>query len=319
MPDASMRDVFLAIKKVREEMPSMAYLLDIPEVAPLIIKLASGEISQQKFDYELYKTNFWRKTSESQRQWRAKVAIDPAKARAERQQMAERIGDLMAQMGIRTPVRGAVQAKGYRAGKEGGYEVTGANAVSRIADLALYNGWNEDQITNYLLQFADYGQEGRNPTGGLGVGMTQVRRLEEQYGVTNRDRNRFRVARQILNGRETLEGYEEKLRARAMATYGDSEDIKGVLDRGGTLEDWFDPYRRMIADELEIPDAEISMNDRKWRNVLLHNDGTRTRSMTFDEAQTYVRQQAEWADTRGGKEKEAQMLNTLLSAFGKRA
>lgn len=319
MPDPTMRDVFLAIKKIREEMPSMAYLLDIPEVAPLIIKLASGEIDQQKFETDLYKTRFWRNTSDFQRQWRAQVAIDPAKARAQRQQMAERVGDLARQMGVRLPSGNRIRATGYRAGREGGYEVTGGNAFARVADLALYNGWNEDQITNYLLQFATVGQEGRNPTGGLAVGMAQIRRLEEQYGVSGRDRDRFRVARQVLNGRETLESYEEKLRRRAIATYGGSEDVKGVLERGGTVEEWFDPYRRMIAQELEIPDAEISMNNRRWRNILLHNDGTRTRSMTMDEAMTYVRGQAEYAQTRGGREKEAAMVNNLLTVFGKRA
>jgi len=316
MPDPTMADVFRAISRIRKETPDMAWMLEVPGVNKLLIKFAANQIDEGEFWSEVYKTSFWRNTSDAQRQWRSKVNIDPGKARRERQEMAVTVRQLMGEMGIRVP--GNVSP---RSGPKGpaGYDTRGGNAAARIADLALYNGWSEDRLTNYLLSFATWGQEGQSPTGGIGVAMTKARQLAEEYGINPRDRRLFQWSRQILAGTETIEGLEEKLRARAQAKYGANEDLAGVLDRGGTVADWFDPYRRMIAEELEIPDAEISMNDRRWQRVLMHDDGTRVRPMTFDEAQKFVRSRPEWATTRGAQEKEAELTNNLLAAFGARA
>lgn len=316
MPDPTMGDVFRAIKRIREETPDMAWLLDVPSVAPLLIKRASGQIDDQKFRYLLYRTPWWKKHSDAQRQWRTLTSIDPAKARRQRQAMTLTVSQLANQLGVNVPGRG------YRQGGKGpgGYTPQGRSAAAKIADLALYNGWDEEQITKYLLSFATWGEEGQAPAGGIASGMTQVRKLAEAYGVDPRDSRVFQWSKRVLAGTDTLEGVEEKLRSLAKARYGGNDTLTDVLDRGGTLEDWFGDYRRMISQELEIPEADISMNDRRWRNVLNSQgpDG-KVRPMTADELIRYVRTRPEWAQTRGAKEMEAGMAKSLLAAFGKRA
>ena len=311
MADATFADVIRAIVKVREQTPDLAWMLDIPGVGNLLVKRAAGQIDDQKFEYELYKTRWWKRHSDAQRQWRTLVSIDPGKAVRQRKEMTERVRQLMGEMGVRLPGRGKIKREGGAIGK---------TAAARVADLALYNGWNEDQVTNYLLSQATWGQEGQAPTGGIAVAMNEIRQLEEQFGVRRRDRGRFSMAKDILGGRQSTEGVTEMLRRQAMAKYGQNEELAGVLDRGGTLADWFDPYRQMISEELEIPDAEISMNDRKWQAVLNGNgeDG-RVRPMSFQEAQRYVRTQDEWGKTKGAQESAAELVNGLLDTFGKRA
>lgn len=312
--DATLGDVFRAITAIRREMPQMAWMLEYPEVARLLIRLQTGEIDRQNFEYQLYRTRFWRTHSTAQQQWRTRVSINPGEARRQRQQMAETVTRMMAELGINRP-----NARGIRSGQgPNGYRLTGAGAAARIADLALFNGWDDNQLQRYLLSLSSWADEGQDPSGGIATTMTQLRRLAEQYGLDPRDRRLFRASRQILSGRQTLEGFEEELRQSAITRYGGNEDLAGVLDRGGTLDDWFDPYRRMIAEELEIPDAEISMNDPRWQQILMHDDGERTRSMTMAEALKMIRSQPEWSSTMNGKRLEAGLSNTLLKMFGAR-
>lgn len=315
MPDATMGDVFRAIQGIRREMPQMAWMLDIPEVARLLIKLQTGEIDRQNFQFQLGRTRWWRQTSSAQQQWHARVSWNPAEARAQRRQMTETVTRLLAELGVNARP-GQIRAQG---GRRDNYRLTGATAAARIADLALYNGWDENQVQRYILSLSSWADEGEDPSGGIATTMTQLRRLAEQYGLDPRDRRLFRASRQILSGRQTLDGFEEELRQQAITRYGGNEDIAGVLDRGGNLDDWFDPYRRMIAEELEIPDAEISINDPRWQSILMHDDGTRARSMTMAEALKFVRSQPEWASTMNGKRQEAGLTQTLLRTFGARA
>jgi hypothetical protein len=316
MPDPTMGDVFRAIRRIRRETPDMAWLLDVPSVAPLLIKRAAGQIDDQAFRYQLYKTRWWKTHSDAQRQWGTLVSIDPAKARRQRQQMTLTVSQLANQMGIDIP------ARGYRSGGKGpgGYRAQGGSGAAKIADLALYNGWDEEQITKYLLSFATWGEEGQSPTGGIATGMTQIRKLAEQYGVDPRDRRLFGWSKNVLAGTDTLEGVEERLRARAVARYGENEEIKGVLERGGTVEDWFSEYRRMISEELEVPEAEISVTSPRWQEILMHRgDDGRVRPMGHEEARRHIRTRAEWNDTTRAKEMEAGMAKNLLEVFGKRA
>lgn len=315
MPDATMGDVFRAIMAFRREMPQMAWMLEIRELVPLIIKLQTGEIDRQNFEFQMRRTRFWRQTATSQQQWHARVSLNPAEARAQRRQMAETVTRLLAELGV-TARPGQIRAQG---GRQDNYRLTGQGAAARIADLALYNGWDENQVQRYILSLSSWADEGQDPSGGIATTMTQLRRLAEQYGLDPRDRRLFRASRQILSGRQTLDGFEEELRQQAITRYGGNEDIAGVLDRGGNLDDWFDPYRRMIAEELEIPDAEISINDPRWQSILMHDDGTRARSMTMAEALKYVRSQPEWSSTMNGKRQEAGLTQTLLRTFGARA
>lgn len=316
MADPTISDVFLAIKKIREETPDLAWMLDYPEVAKLLIRRASGEIDDQKFRYELYRTRFWRTTDDAQRQWRTLTSIDPAKATRQRQEMAARVRQLMGELGVQLPRKRSIgQERNPRA-----YDAQGRTSAARVADMALYNGWSEAQVTNYLLSMASWGQEGQSPTGGIAAGMTQMRRLAEEYGVDPRDKRLFQWTKRVLAGTDTIEGVEERLRAQATARYGSNETLAGVLDRGGTLADWFADYRRLISSELEIPEEQISMNGRRWREVLMHEGGDgKVRPMTGDEVLKWTRSQREWATTRGGKEKEAALVNNMLSVFGQRA
>lgn len=311
--DATMGDVFRAITAFRRESPGQAWMLDIPELLPLILKLQTGEIDRQNFEYQLYRTRWWRRADDSRRQWMALTSWNPGEARRQRQAMTETVTRLLAELGVNAPNR--IRANTGRLG----YQLVGAGAAARIADLALYNGWDENQLQRYILSMASYEDEGATPAGGIATTMTQLRRLAEQYGLDPRDRRLFRASRQILSGRQTLEGFEEELRQQAITRYGGNEDIAGVLDRGGTVDDWFDSYRQMISQELEIPAASITVNDPRWQQILMHDDGTRSRSMTMAEALKYIRSQPEWAGTMNGKKQEAGLTQTLLRTFGARA
>jgi hypothetical protein len=309
-----MGDVFRAITAIRRETPDLAWMLDVPGVGNQLIRLGAGEIDQQEFWARVYRTSWWRHTSDAQRQWRAMQSIDPAQATRQRQTMTARVRQMMGEMGIDIPQQDRRYRQGHGSTR---YRAHGAGPAANVADLALYNGWDENQITNYLLSFATWGDEGRNPTGGLAVAQTQLRQLEEQYGVEQRGRNRFNQARRILRGTDTVEAAEEAMRQRALVRYGGNQTLVDVLNNGGSVMEFFDPYRQMISQELEVPQDTISLNDARYQRILSHQADGQTRPMTMDEARADIRSRSEWAQTSNAKKMQAGMARSLLNTFGR--
>ncbi len=311
---ATASDLYLAIKKIRTEAPQLAYLLDDPEVGPLLVKWGAGQIDDVIFESKLHQTEWWRTTSESERQWAARVAVDPATANRQRQQMAVTVRQIQGQLGVDLPQNWRKILWSH-----------GQTAQARIADMALSRGWNEDQITRFLMSFATFGQEGQEPQGGIGLAMGQIDRLRAAYMIPGANqRESWKLARKMLTGELDADALEEQFRRQAKARFANNDDIVRVLDEGGSLADYFEPYRQTIAQELDMLPEQIDLLGRRWRQVVDHAVTTpqggetgQRRSMTLDEVTKLARSQSEWSVTRGGQQHEAEMTKNLLNVFGK--
>jgi hypothetical protein len=131
----------------------------------------------------------------------------------------------------------------------------------------------------------------------------------------------FRHAKRVLGGESTLESISADFAASARTRFGDNETMLGIIDRGGTPADYFDPIRQGIAQEMEVDASAIDLiSDSRWTGVVNHADpdsGT-IRPMTQTEAIVHARKDDAWADTQGAGQLGASMGNTLLKTFGAR-
>lgn len=302
----SWADLFSLIDRVQKEYPSAAYLLQNPEVGPLLLKAVAGEYDQATFQQKLYATNYWKTTADSQRKWDAFASLDPASAMAQVKQMRARVKDLAGSLG--RPLTAAGQ--------------------HWISVTALREGWDDNQVTDAVLstiKWGDYGEGSGAQSGAqtkviggdMGATIQQLRQLQEQYMLTGTDRGRFDTALRILGGEQSLEGmqalYAEQAKQRwaHLATY---------IDQGTTPAQFFEPYRQVIAGQLEVSADSIDlMRDPRFKEVVSHADGNtgEIRPMTLSETERLVRSSDAWRATRGAGQEASAFAENLVRMMGK--
>lgn len=295
-------DVFSLIDRVKKEYPAAAYLLDHPEVGPLLLKAVAGDYDAATFQQKLYATKYWKTTGDSQRKWDALNALDPATAKQQAAQMRARVRDLSGQMGVPLGLKGR----------------------QWIAVTALRNGWDDTQTLDAILRqvkVGDYiqgtgaGSRQRKEIGGdIGATLADIRALGADYGLQVNDMGTFRKALDVAGGTMTMEGVEEFFRQQAVGKFS---HLKDIIERGVTPGAFFQSYKEEIASQLEItPDQVDIFNDPKWSEVISHNDGQTIRPMTLSETRRHVRGTKEWKGTRTAQQEGAAMVESLAKMFG---
>lgn len=304
---ASWADVFTLIDRIRKEYPSAAYLLDNPEVGPLLLKAVSGEYDQQTFQQKLYATNYWKTTGDSQRKWDAQAALDPGTAKQLLAQIKAKMSDLASSLGRGLTPQG----------------------LHWLGVTALRDDWDENQLTDAILnqvKWQDYGmgsgaQSGAQTKaigGQVGTTIDQLRALNAQYMTQGSDRGNFDTALRILKGEQTLEGVESAMRQKAMERW---PHLAQVIKDGGTPAGYFDPYRQMIAENLEInADSVDLIRDTEWSQVISYADPSgEIRPMTLSEAEKMVRSSDRWRQTKGAGEQVSSFAESFTRMMGKTA
>lgn len=298
----SWADLYSLIDRVKKEYPQSAYLLEHPEVGPLLLKAVAGEYDSATFQQKLYATNYWKQTGDSQRKWDALNALDPATAKQQVSQMRARVKDLAGQLGA--PVN-----------------LQGREWISRVA---LRNGWDDTQVTDAILRqikTSDYIQgtgaasQQRKALGGdVGATLAEIRRMGADYGLKVNDLGTFRKAIDVAGGNLTMEGVAETFRQQAVGKF---PHLKGALEQGVTPRAFFQSYQEEIASQLEVtPDQVDVLNDPKWSEVVSHNDNGTIRPMTLAETTQYVRSRDEWKGTKMAAQEASGMAESLSKMFG---
>jgi hypothetical protein len=233
--------------------------------------------------------------------------VDPANAKRRLAQATTQVDNLVRTLGITLPAKST-------------YWAHGARSEIRVADIMLRNGWDQDQLVDYLLSQASYDEEGIKARGGIGATMREIRAIGQQFMLPPNDWWTFRHAKRVLGGESTLESISADFAASARTRFGDNETMLGIIDRGGTPSDYFDPIRQAIGQELDKPASSIDLiSDDRFRDVVdFAGDDGRLRPMTLSEAVIHTRKLGEWGETTGAKRKADEAGLTLLKLFGKR-
>lgn len=303
---ASWADVFSLVDRIQREYPSAAYLINHPEVGPLLFKAVSGEYDAQTFQQKLYATEYWQSTADSQRKWDAFASIDPASAQAQLADMKARLRDISGSVG-----RGLT-----------------AQGLHWVGVQALRNGWSDTQITDAVLKtikWGDYGEgsggnSGAQTTmigGDMGATIAQLRALNQQYMVEGSDRGNFENAKRILSGEQTIEGIEAVLRQQASDRW---PHLREVIESGSTPGQFFQQYREIIGQQLEISAEQVDlMHDPEWRQVVSYADpgaNGQIRPMTLTETERLVRSSDRWKQTKGAQAEASAFTENLSRMMG---
>lgn len=267
-----------------------AYLKD-PELGPILTQAAKEGWTPAKLESEIAKTGWYRNYSASVRQFQMLAAKDPKTAQ---DQIAQRQADLSDQAS-----KLGVQIDDGR--------------LKEMAYHSLAFGWSQTQVTDALNAELKYSPD-QAQRGQIGSGTAAVKALAAKYYLTISDETAFNYAKQITAGQLDMGGVEATFKSQAKGKFS---TIAPQIDAGITPADFFDPYKQLIAKELDMtPDSIDLANDPRFQPILSMADGKTLRPMTLSEATKWARTQPQWNTTKGATDQAAQFGEQLTKIFG---
>lgn len=279
-------------KFVNDHYGYMAAYLNHPEIGPILREAArKGLTDRNQLFGMLWRTSWWRSTSNAARQWDLTVNEDPASAQAMRDQRAATVGDEAKMLGL--------SLSGQQLGS--------------VVEQSLRNGWSPGQITDYLVSLAP---KSRFTEGMLGAYANQVKALASTYLVSVSDSSAASYARRIAAGETSLEGLQAVFANQARSRFTWMAD---VIDQGVTPMEYLAPVRETIAQELERPVDSVNLMSPEWLGLVEVRDPSgQVRAATQEEARLAARKRPEWQNTQNATEMMANLGNALASFMGVR-
>jgi hypothetical protein len=287
--DASPEEIRTYIER---NMPEMAYLLDIPEVADVVVGWVRDDAPDEDLAPRIRQTAYYRTNAPSARQWDQMIVADPALAGV----------TLMRKMG----------EVGRAFSQHGEIFLTPEEQWS-IADQAIRGGWDEADLNRFIVErFRTKGQT----TLGARLGADEIQATAKKYGLPMSRQTAEEWATQMQLGVMNEDGFENYLRDQTRFWWADHPNVIKFVEGGGTPADYFSPLKDTIADTLELNPADIDVFDPQWRQVtdFVDEAGAR-RSMTPNEARKFAMKDDRVKQTQWYQQTKTNWAGTLGRTF----
>lgn len=270
-----------------------AIVKNIPEIKNLLLAAVQNGWSDNKFDYELKQTNWWKTTTSSAREWEVARQLDPASAQTQIDNRVANIRDKALTQNLR---------------------LTDA-ALAKLAEDSIKFGWTEQVLNTAITSEALKSTTGISELRQGFIGQN-LRTTANTYGVPLSDTSFNQWVADVATGKEN----EASFQAWALET---SKNLYPALasgfDRGLTFKQMTDPYAQAASRILEIPTSQIDFTDPKWAQAFTFRDekGQQTQ-MSFGEWNDYLRTTPSFGYeyTDGAKERAFTVVNRLGELFG---
>lgn len=271
------------------------YIAELAKSVPDIQKVLTDAITNgwtpTRFTAAIQSTNWWKKTSESQRQVEVLKKTNPGEYRRQRQQMVDNMVTLARNLGVEE----------------------GSQRIFILAEKALALGWSNDEIQRYLA--ADVKVKATGNTGQTAVTVDSLKEQAAQYAVPMSDATLQQWTTQVLRGMVPMESFQSYLKEQAKSLF---PGLAKAIDSGVTVEQYVEPYKQLTAQTLEVNPESITINDPRVQKALFSQtkDGTRT-SMTLSDYTKYLRSTPDFRKTRQASEQAAGFAQMTSELFGK--
>lgn len=280
---------------VREHYGALAAYLDQPEIGPLLRQAGSEAWSEARIIAAVQQTQFWRTTTESQRQFDLLSRQDPATAQKNVDTAKQAITSLLS--------------------REGVLDQYGDARITDLATQMVRNGVPADQIPRFVLADAAYAPSIAG--GGLAAQSTQIQSSAAAFAVPMTDQAAFDWAKGIAMGTQTQEGLTEYLRGQAQAAYSADPVIANALANGYSVRQALDPQLATASQLLGVDADTIDLRDAKWSPLVQYDSGQGVRARTSDETAKFVRGMDEFWQTTNGEAEAVKFVTNLAQQFGK--
>lgn len=254
------------------------------------LQAVKGNWTAQKFQAEVKNTNWYKKHSDTTRQFQYLRTTDPAEWNSQRAQTRAQIQDKAAAMGA---------------------TLSGVT-LWRIADNAMQYGWNDSQIQNTLSTYVKVTNGVYR--GSVGNDIETVRATAYKNGINISPATINGWAKSIASGNITAESLERYVRQMAKSL---APGYAKELDAGIDLQDIVSPYIQSKAKLLEKNPADIDMFDPDIRKAVsgVTKDG-KPASQSLWQFEQGIRAQPAWLKTQNAQDGVMAAGKKVLEDFG---
>lgn len=268
--------------------PGFAPLLAIPDVAAAISGLAPNA-NANEFIAAIMGTNWWKTTSQTERDWIGLGLSSPAEQTRQSNDQALKILEMASTEGIPMSL----------------------SQAHDLANQSLSQGWDASQLQYNVSALA---VQGKDQAGTIGSTQTTLAGIAANQGVQVSTGTTFDWAKKIAMGTADQRGFEEYARQQAMQTH---PYWSTQLQQGLTVRQLADPYIQRAAQTLEISPDQVDLTQPKWSFTQTDAKGAQA-PMTQDQWQTKLMTdpQYAWGKTDNAQQAGYQIVNQLQQSFG---
>lgn len=223
---------------IRSIYPSLSWMLNVPELADLILKAGIENWDDGRILAALQATQWWKDRNEGARSWEQLVNTDPASANQRRDDLARQIRQFAGQAGL---------------------TITNEQAIY-IAVESLAKGRTQAEWQQNVLDFL-MGTQGQDAKGG-GI---NLKALAAEYAVPLSDVTLKQWEQNILNGTADQNTFRAYLMEQAKSLF---PSLANAIDRGITVRQYVAPYQEIAAQELGVNPNDIDWTDPKWSTAI---------------------------------------------------
>jgi hypothetical protein len=278
---------------IQQEYGDMAWALQIPEVAKIIITAGIYGWDQGTMDGAISGTAWYKSASQSMRTWQATLSSDPATAQQAINTSMWQINQIETQLGVTL----SVQQEQNLASQANMFNWSSDQLTQIIA-----NGYSNQILTTGATGAGSYGVNEGGPNGTPGVlpdatptsatgapggavanavGGTagsfqdQAQQLFHQYLVKLSPQALQQWTSQAIKGQVNIQGLENSLRQQALQRY---PWMSSAISAGMTPQDYLQPYTQDAATTLAKSPDQIDWTDPTFMSHLTNTaaDGTVT-------------------------------------------
>lgn len=269
---------------------SYSFFKSQPELWKLLNKAVEGQWTSDKFQAQVKNSNWWKKNSETVRQAQVLQKTDPATYKA--QMEAARV---------------AAKQMAVKAGA-----ILSDKNVEKLAKNMVWYGWQEGQVQNFLGQYVKF-------SGGQGGGMAgaAARAIKEEAyknGVSVTEQSVLNNAQYLVRGLTSLEKIQASIREQSAGLYpAFAEQIKA----GASIQDLAQPYIQVVAQELGVPETDVSVFNNRVKQALNRADSKgQPQAMDLNAFTQMVRDDPKWRKQPGVAEKSLNIGRQVLADMG---
>jgi len=249
-----------------------------------------GNWTSDKFQAELKNTSWWKKNSDSVRQYMYLKSTDPATMTARRNALSAQIRDSVNQLG----------------------GVMTNQTLARVTENALMFNWNDAQIRDTIAGYTKaingvyYGQAGTD--------VDAIRQTAWRNGLRLSDTTLESWAKATAAGDRDVNYYQNYIRNQAKSL---APNYATQLDAGMDLYDIADPYIQAKASILEVDPQSIDLFDADVRKALSGTDAAgKPASQSLWQFEMSMRQNPQWLKTKNAQDAAATTARKVLTDFG---
>ncbi len=270
---------------------AFGFLNSNPELKSLFDSAVKETWTAEKFQAEVRDTEWWKSNSETRRQAQVMRNTDPASWNAAIAAEKIKVAQLAAELGAAVP----------------------PDKLASIAKTSVETGMDEDLLRNALGQYVTFTKEG-TMGGEAGMWVHAMRQYASDMGVKLSDDALKNYAQRIVRKVATSQDFESEIRERAKSLLPGYEE---AIDAGSTVKEIANPYMQMMAKELEIPYASITVDNPLIKSALngVNADGVPS-GVNLTDFQSQLRNDPRWAKTKAAQDQASSIASTVLRDMG---